>query len=397
MPLFAQHGYGKGDKIERGYGDDSIQGVIISARDESHESLPALISGYRTAMPNMSVMLDPQFYVSTIIDANARHLLDYPYFYPDLEFRNFASPADLTRYVEETLAFQQATDATHILSPTVNFAAFGDMWNGVSFMLATEACRIWNAANDDRPLLVSFVIDESAMADDHGVDQFLDLVTSLDCTGVYFLLRRANNAYSQQIEPEILSSLLYISYVISELNDLEIHFGYTDMVAPLLHAAGATSCATGWYNGLRQFTFARFEPSSGGRAPLPRYTSSPLMNVVKVTPDLDQVANVGAMGGVLTGTSYDGGLNIAQPSSANWPSAERCLHHWEALDEAISDTMNQGSIANRLNYATTHLQDALALYNRLTSSGVTFDDASGSRHLNQWIAGLDLFRDKANV
>lgn len=394
--LFAQQGYGKGSKIDVGLAGGFLDGVVVSPRDESRASVEALVGQYRAAGADV-VLFDPQFYASTIPDPNARYLVDYEYFRPNLVYRNFITPSDITAYVDGALGFQARLQVTHFCSPTVNFAGFGDRWNPIALTMAAESVRVKRAMNDQRPLLVSFVIDEQAMMADEGVDEFLDIITGIEAEGYYFLIRRSENQYSQQMEPKSLANLMYLTYVLGSVNSYQVVFGHTDLIGALLCAAGATASANGWFNNLRYFSFARFEPSAGGRQPSPRYTSRALLNSIKVTPELDQIASVGQIRNVISGTSYDGVLNVPRPGRAPWPAEDSALHHWQVNKTLLDDISRRRTVGSRLDYVASLVRDASALYSNLVRSGVVFDALTGPHHLPQWHSAISDFRTKARL
>ena len=66
MSLLAQHGWGKSNKIERGIETGTLSGVILSPRDESPPNLSAYVEALRRNDPNLTVMVDPQFYATTV-------------------------------------------------------------------------------------------------------------------------------------------------------------------------------------------------------------------------------------------------------------------------------------------------------------------------------------------
>ena len=83
MKLFAQHGFGEGEKINEGLRDASISGVVFGPKDISPDRLPERLTELRTSFPTASVLFDPQYYASLLgTNPNIRlgNLEDYPYF-----------------------------------------------------------------------------------------------------------------------------------------------------------------------------------------------------------------------------------------------------------------------------------------------------------------------------
>ena len=329
MTLLAQHGWGKSDKIDRGVQDGSLRGAILSPRDENPASLEEYARQLLETQPELTVFVDPQCYASTIIDPRAGRLPHYEYFKPELTYRSFVRPTLISQMVEQVINYQLSLRTSHICAPVVAFDNFNDRWNSVAFSMATESVSYFAGLADPRPLLVSFVISENAFLSRPDFEEFLDIITDLECDGFYLVIKRAEGEYSQGMEQELLSSILYMTYTLARLNEFEVFYGYCDFLGMPLHAAGATGTACGWTQGLRRFTFRRFEQSSGGRQARQRMASLPLLNTIFINPELDNIERAGLLEEVLTDTQYDRDLNHRPPSAVPWPNDVSALHHWQ--------------------------------------------------------------------
>ena len=62
MKLFAQHGYGPGEKMLNGIQEGSVDGVILSARYEKQEKLEDDIENLKNASGDVEILLDPEVY-----------------------------------------------------------------------------------------------------------------------------------------------------------------------------------------------------------------------------------------------------------------------------------------------------------------------------------------------
>jgi hypothetical protein len=73
MKLFAQHGYGEGQKIIEGLRQDLIEGIIYSPRDIPLLKLRELAQNISSEFPTAERLFDPQFYATlTAVDPTAR-------------------------------------------------------------------------------------------------------------------------------------------------------------------------------------------------------------------------------------------------------------------------------------------------------------------------------------
>ncbi|KAA0576060.1 hypothetical protein [Azospirillum sp. Sh1] len=397
MVMLAQHGYGKSDKIERGLSAGHIQGVILSPRDEAPGNLASYVYRLRQEYPQSTVFVDPQFYASTVVNPKLGKLGEYAYFQSELTYRDFVAPAAVSAMVSSVMNHQRSLASTHICAPTIAFDVFGDRWCSVALSMAGAAIHDHQQSGDGRPLLISFVISEQACRNAVQLDDFLDIVTDLECDGFYFIVRREVADYNQEMRSEAVSGLMYLSYILGDLNGYQVYHGYSDYISLPLHAAGSTGTACGWQFGLRRFTWGRYEQSTGGRQPRPRYSSLGLLNSIMINPDLEQIARVGLLPQVLTGTNYDRAMASRPLSSVAWPNDISALHHWHALSKGVKhlETMPVG--AQRLDELARLLRTAVGVYQRISQTGAILAAASGNTHILQWKDGVEDFRRRAKV
>ena len=394
MTLFAQHGWGKSDKIDTGLREGILSGVIMSPKDEMPARLQDYVRKIRADHPNATVMFDPQLYASTIADARLGKLLEYGYFDAPKVYRDFVGAQNIAAIVRGTIDYQAGLEVTRLVSPTVGIESFSDRWRPVAVNLANESISYVAGLADERPLILSILINEAALTSRADVDAFLDSLTDLEWAGFYFVVVRDMDGYRQTFLPEALAGLMYITYVLAEQNDFEVYFGYTDYCSVALHAAGATASACGWTAGLRRFDFGRFEPSSGGRRPRERYSSQPLLNNVYITPELDQIAENDLLDDVLTGTTRDTILDVNVPSSVAWPPDIAALHHWQSVGAAITDVARRQDTVAKLDRLDRVLNRATALYDSITEAEIVLSTESGPTHLEHWKRATEEFRER---
>lgn len=391
MTVLAQHGWGKSDKIETALTAGSIQGVIMSPRDETPANLASFLSNIRADHPSAERLADPLFHIGTVWPVHDIRLPLYPHYRRHLTPVSF-SAANIQSFVSNTLSWQRSIDVSAILSPTVMVEDLSSQWAQIAMMLAQETV---NQHDGTKPLLISLVVGEDALRQRVSVDSWLDDLTLLDIDGFYLVVRRASEAYRQHYDPEVLASLLRVCYSLAELNQYRVFAGYTDMVTLLLHAVGVAATGAGWYANLKQFTVRRFQPSTGGRRARPRYSSRPLLNSIYIT-ELDSIFDVGLIAPVLSATPLDTRFSGAiNPENVSWPDSERELHHWQVLAD-ISQSLVGIRIGDRLDSARNLIAAARAIYLQLETL-VPFATETGSAHLDQWLDALNRFRSDVGV
>ena len=386
MTILAQHGWGKSDKIQRGLSRGAIDGVIMSPRDEVPANLDSFLSTMQVDHPAAERLVDPQFHIGSIWPVRDGKLPRYPHYQRHLTPTSF-SPSAIQRFVRDSLQLQSGLDVSGVLSPTVMVDDLGSQWAQIAMMLAQETI---NQHRGSTPLYLSLVVMEDALRQQSPVDNWLDELTRLEVEGFYLVVRRSSEAYRQHYDPDVLFSLLRVCYSLAELNQYRVYAGYTDMVALLLHAVGVTGSGSGWYTGLRQFTLRRFQPTTGGRQPRPRYSSSPLLNSIYMT-ELDGIYAGGQIAQVLSATPYDGRFaGATNPENVAWPNDDAALHHWHALARVVR-SISGNSVSDRLNSAQNTIVHAHGTYAQ-ASRLVPFTNETGPTHLDQWLDALRQFR-----
>lgn len=399
MYIFGQHGYGKTDKIEKGLETGDLGGVIFSPKNEKPDNLTSYIRQIAEQFEdlNPTLMVDPQFYLATQQDVKDGFLPEYGYYQPRLNYSSFVRPRDVQGYVKKVIEFQLPLRVNRIVSPTVCFKDFNDRWSHVSLQMAEESASALLDASDDRPLLVSIVIGERALLDRQSLDEFLDIITVMEVGGFYVILDIDDTQYPGLNDPEVLASFMYLVYVLSVVRGLEVISGYSDLVGLLLHATGIHATGTGWFNTLRQFSMGRFQPSTGGRRAVPRYTSMPLLNSIKVIPELQQIKEADLLGEVLTGTRYDGVLHRSSDIGAIWNDQTSWAHHWQALSISAGSIGQSGTVEQNLRNLLSLVDEASVLYDNLVTNGISFEASTGPRALESWKQAIASFKKRAGL
>jgi len=398
MNIYAQHGYAKTDKIEVGLREGLLSGVILSPRDEHPDRMEAYINDLRDEFGDqVTILFDPQFYATTVLSARDRYLPEYQYYQPSLTRKRFSSASDVHQYANDTLTYQAGLGLERIISPSTLFEDFRDPWSQIAILMAEESIAAHNGLTDAPPLLLSLVMDENALRNIDALNEFLDIISILDVAGFYLIVRRNDPKYPAHFDERSLGNLIYFVYVLAEVNNFEVVCGYTDLVGLILQAVGAHATGSGWYNTLRQFSFRRFEPQTGGRPPLDRYTSGPLLNSILVVPELETIYDIGQIPLVLSDTSYGHVMDSGSPSDSPWPLSTACLHHWEVLARLSSQVTSRKSVVENLTDLEYKIQQARVVYGILEKGGVVFGSSTGPRDLVYWERAIESFRTDARI
>lgn len=396
MKLYAQHGYGKADKLDRGLEDGLLDGVIVSPHNERPEGFRECLQRLSGAEVRRDLLVDPQLYVSLIGNAREGNLPDYrEYYVSNLTLRDF-TPRKIERAVQGAIDFQRGLPVTRVVAPTILIDSFEDRAAQISHSLAQAAIDYHSTLSDPPLLLLSFLFNEVALSSHDAVAEFLDAVSLYKTAGFYLVVCREGNQYQQSFPASRMAEWLMMVYSLGTRNRFEVVCGYTDILGILAGAVGASSIATGWFNSLRQFELRRFLPKTGGRPAKERYSSAPLLNSI-FFQELVNCFGAGRLGQVRSGTPYDRMFTTENaPDPDNWRPDQSTLHHWATL-KSLFRIIDGGSIQERL----TNLEQAIAaaevLYAELRRRGIFFEPTTGPGHLREWSQALTIFRAEARV
>lgn len=402
MAILAQSGYGRGNKIDEAAQNNTIEGVIMSPRDERPDRLEASIFSWGDDNPDFKVFFDPQFYAATLNAPRDGHLVDYNYYSNNNGLgRTHFSGTSIRDYVQQCIDYQYGTFGeyiTNIISPSILFDSFQDYWSQVAINLAVESQDYHSTLDDAEPLLITLAVSETAFQNKESVDEFLDAITELDVNGFYLIIRRNNAQFQHAIEPNQFARLLYFCHVLSDINEYEVIVGYSDWHSFLLESVGVRYTACGWFQNLRHFSMARFQPAGGGRRPLKRYSSAPLLACPQIVPELVDLRLAGYIGRVLSGSQYDRIIEDDPASGEqNWTDVISCLSHWYSLNLLSQRISTCPDTARKIEEALAILDEAQSLYRFLERNGIQFRPPTGAEHIANWRAAVSEFTEIADI
>lgn len=402
MNLFAQQGYGKGDKIQNGLDNKFLDGIILSPRDERKETMGAFIREIKENYPETHILFDPQFYYSLYLDGTSKNLDTCDYFPGVINLSELRSFQSVSQVVTKCIEYQENLGLTKLVSPSILINSFSDRQAQIALTLAEESIRV---ANDkEMEIYISLIFNEGALNETRNLNDFLNELTTLDSEGFYITVDRKTPDYNQDFETEsTLINLLTFIYSLSEINEYQVIMGYSDIIGLLYSAVGAQGFSTGWFNSSRKFTVQqRILPSTGGRLPRERYTSIPLLNSILIS-ELDSIAQQYRSRGLnyevlLSDSNYENVVTTGNNPSDAWSRGISYLQHWSALKNGSNNIFsNPDDISDRLDDLEEHIQKAIANYTLLESMAVQLERFSNGKHLETWQKALKEFRNLHHV
>lgn len=245
--------------------------------------------------------------------------------------------------------------------------------------------------------MVSLCIHESAFKNRDELEDFLNIISLFDVKGFYIIIERTSNMdRANVISSDILANIMYMIYILSEINGFETIIGYSDLISIPLAAAGNSNFACGWYNNLKMFSEGNFRPSSGGRRPRKRYTSRVLMNSILLVPELSTLNRQNVTPQIVSKSSFD---SIVYPTinDTEWTDEISCLHNWHTLNSILSEIDQQGTISNKIAYVIERIKIASENYDIVNKYLPTLDSKSNNNHLGVWFDAINEFKKTTGV
>jgi len=393
MYLFAQHGYGKSDKIESGLRAGLIRGIVLSPRFERRSTLESFIWDLRAEFGEQVTMIfDPQFYAAALPDARAGRLVEYPYFAVGLTFADF-KPSQIREYVASVTAYQAGLLVDRLVAPTVFIEEVNSRWSQIALSLAQEAIEVAEKASTLDTLLIPIVIDEAILKRRDDLDELLEEMTSWKVRGFLVTVRCTDTRYPALLSESQVANFMYFVYVLADRNQFEVVCTHSDFIGLLLQATGAFATTTGWHATQRQFSLKAFEaPMRGGQA-RERYSSAALLNSILVIPELSKAVDLQLGPRIVAATPYDEAI-ARDPGNAAWPTAQACLHHWAVLSRLIGELAAIDSTRDRVELVEQWVANALNEYRTIGQRGVEFEETTGPRNLERWQRALQSFKEE---
>ncbi|MCZ4614890.1 hypothetical protein [Rhodococcus qingshengii] len=375
MSFYIQHGYGKGTKIFDVADQGSLSGVVLSPGDEEVAGLTSTVAGIQSL--GLDALLDPQSYIySTTPVGSARCHSAH-----DLNFRRVKwsqSAQDIAGQIDSIEAANVAIGIRGpMIAPTCVQSTFTDIWTPLALQYARSAVDSWGP---DRTI-ASVAIDEGALTNWKDIADWLDVVTSIDVRGFYIVVNRATKGYPPAPWDSIrLCNLLRLIYNLSEVNEYDVHWGYSDLEGLIGLAAGATAISSGWFYTLRQFFTSKWQPSpAGGQPPTARVYIPALWGSLKAQEELSYVMNLPYKDDIVL-PAIDSIFTARSLSS--WSRVEAQVQFMTQLSREAESVVISRDLPTRLDSVESTLSQASNLYGRIARDGVVLPPGYAGRVTN---------------
>lgn len=400
MKLFAQHGHAPADKIDRAVKEKIVDGVILSPRYLSPDSINQLVKGLRSVDNEIEILIDPEFYATKYIgtpNAQLRYLEDWPYFVPYKINELLVGTTRIDKILRTVYEVQMTYRCNRLISPNIYITnSFDSIEAAIAISFFNRSKPIAIEMGIEVPVYATLAFGRDAIVDHHNYMTFLNAITAIDTSpeGIYVLVgagstdERVGTVRSEILTADVIAGWMLLNYSLS-LNRLEVINGYSDILTPLLGLAGGHAGATGWWSNLQVFSMGRYiRSSSGGQLPLVRYLSKRLLNRINVN---EREAFAEVMPEIMNNLSADQWYLGRQPSRT-----EEAIQTWQAMA-----SLNEDIILNDINESLAQLQNLISeaedSYNELQTLGLTQRYEANLEYISALKDSLRLFEQMAEL
>ncbi|NQU65908.1 MAG: hypothetical protein HQ517_16730 [SAR324 cluster bacterium] len=400
MKLFAQHGYGQGEKIISGIRDQSINGAIFCARYGKQEKLIENTKQLKDINPDVEILFDPEFYAYIRAhDPNAQlgGLAEWKYFEAYKR-----SQLEDTKIVETILknSFGAINELplTSIIAPNVYIPkSFDSIEAVIAKNFIRKAKPVFKKTKDPRKLYVTLAIGRDALLNQTEFDAFLDDITTLDDPpdGFYILVgggsseEKTDITESEIIHTDVIAGWMLLNYVLT-INGFNVINGCSDILTPFLGSVGAYAGATGWWINLRMFAINKYIKSAGGggRLPIVKYLSNLILRRIKFS---DREAFSKLMPEINNNLPHDTDYQTDAPERKN-----EVLQTWEAIAQLNKDII-VSDVQDSLRNAEDIIDNAEMAYTKLSSFGFPVDRENNRQYMEALREGTKKFKKNAEI
>ncbi|MDD4059440.1 MAG: hypothetical protein PHW08_01910 [Kiritimatiellae bacterium] len=395
MNVLAQQGFGPKDKLTRGLEQGCISGVVFSPRYLSPDRMRETIVQLRGA--GRQLLMDPEFFATAYLrhpQPNLGTLEQWDYFQPPRR-AGLISGSLIPEIIQHCVQTQAGMGLGEWIAPSVYVRAADSMDSGIALNFAAHARRAADAVGKG-VVFATLAVDRDVFLNGPGFRDIVDALTAIDDPpdGYYILVgsgesRASNNQLRSDIyHPEVIAGLMYANYALS-INGARIINGYCHLLGPLMGACGAEAASSGWFSGLRRFSMNKYvKDESGGRAPVIRYVSTPLLSRIRQS---DFLAYQSILPEVASNTPSDSLYSREEPSRT-----DEALQSWEAV-QTLSRVCISGNIPGDIEKFKQRVIRASELWFALQETGFSQDVEPNLERLTAIRDGITLFEKLAEL
>ena len=330
-------------------------------------------------------LVDPETYVYAIEGGTAGRHESNGVAFSDLSW--FVSPTEVSQHVAAIIALNDRLGVPEVVAPSPLLSSFTDTWApvGIQYIRATSE------AADGRRVWASVVAEDAAFSNWDEVAGWLDALTKVDVSGVYLVVAHSSSggAYPTRWDAGRLTNVLRLIYWLSDINQYEVLWGYSDVPGLLGMAAGASGGATGWFHSQRCFSSQKWIPREGGRPANPRVLSGAMLSSLDATGEAIACLESSIAESLIPEESVRDRIR-----AGTWGLTESRQQHLDSM--AVRYTNRAGFRSEWVDQTLDVIKEAIECTEVLRSEGVVIDTSHRSR-LESYRDAVTLFADSEGI
>lgn len=289
--IYLQHGPMWKPKTEDLLDKQLVNGIIWDPREENIERIN-MVRKENSNYNRISNVVDLKWFYKQFPNSTMKNLESLDYFPDTIIDRNyFRDIEEVKSKVKKMVEFQEKTNVTEFLSPSLYMASFNERI--IDRLFDVDDLFYEFVKESGKEIILSLIIHESAFDNDTYMKEFIDDISNYigKYTGVYLVIDRDNSSTIRHSFSETrLANVLKFIYSFKKMK-FKVIIGYTGIESINYMAVGADIIATGWFYSLRRFNRLEKgleEYSNMGRAKK-RYLSLNLLSELTIDDNIQSI------------------------------------------------------------------------------------------------------------
>lgn len=389
--LLIQHGPAKGQKIDKAFENNIVEGTVFSPREETMESIKQYCDNL-VYLNKDNTFIDPQFYYSTF-DVELLKLLREQFEYPTKVTRKDWRKRNerLLKYFDNYSSKVEEV-SNNIITP--GFCIDSIDWK---FDYSIDFYNYFKEKYKFEHYYMSLMIASEIFHSKNDVEDILeDIKDNVDeKDGIYLIIKYPSTQIKnyESMDPEALSNILYFVYSL-KMYGFKVIIGYTFLNSILFSMIDCDAVSTGWFNNLRKFEQSKFESVDSFGIRKKRYVSIPTLT--NMTLELINECKEMDITKLYSNTRWD---SIAIEDQDNVSFVDLEQQYWEALHNIVTEINQKETILEKVKYMKQCIEKSRNIYDEMLNSTENKREVQNRiklefKHIDDWQFAIELFEKK---
>lgn len=389
--LLIQHGPAKGQKIDKAFENNIVEGTVFSPREETMESIKQYCDNL-AYLNKDNTFIDPQFYYSTF-DVELLKLLREQFEYPTKVTRKDWRKRNerLLKYFDNYSSKVEEV-SNNIITP--GFCIDSIDWK---FDYSIDFYNYFKEKYKFEHYYMSLMIASEIFHSKNDVDDILeDIKDNVDeKDGIYLIIKYPSTQIKnyESMDPETLSNILYFVYSL-KMSDFKVIIGYTFLNSILFSMIDCDAISTGWFNNLRKFEQSKFESVDSFGIRKKRYVSIPTLT--NMTLELINECKEMDITKLYSNTRWDS-IAIEDQDKVSFVDLEQ--QYWEALHNIVTEINQKETILEKVKYMKQCIEKSRNIYDEMLNITENKREVQNRiklefKHIDDWQFAIELFEKK---